>query len=184
MGYSVNDQAPRQNNLTWLWIVLGVGCGCSVLAMMVLAAILFPVFKQAGSKVKSTICISNLRNLGTAVQMYVQDYDDKFPIADSWADRTYPYFKNYNVTRCPSVSATDKGKYGYAYNDKIAGVRYAKIKNPAISPLIYDSSNLQKSAHDAFTSLPVPARHGNGNVVAYQDGHVKLVRSSGSTSGE
>lgn len=92
MGYSANDQAPKQNNMNWLWIVLGVGCGCSLLAMMVLAAILFPVFNQARNKGKSISCISNLRNLGTAMQMYVQDNDDKFPQADSWTERIYPYY--------------------------------------------------------------------------------------------
>ena len=183
MGYSANNQAPKKNNLTWLWIVLGVGCGCGIFGVIIMAAILFPVFSQARIRAKSISCMSNIRNLGTAVQMYVQDYDDNFPVADKWTERIYPYYKNYNITRCPSVSTTDNGQYGYAYNDKIAGVNLGKIKNPAIYSLIYDSSNLQKNAHDAFTSLPVPARHGNGNVVTYVDGHVKLVPLSGSSGG-
>ena len=117
------------------------------------------------------------------MQMYLQDYDEKFPQADSWTERIYPYYKNYNVAKCPTISSVNNAQYGYAYNDKIAGVSLSKIKNPAIGSLIYDSSNLQKSAHDAFTSLPVPGRHGNGNNIAYQDGHVKLVLSTGSSSG-
>src|SRR5476651_1758738 len=43
----------------------------------ILAAILFPVFAQAREKARSIACLSNLRQLGTATQMYVQDYDEK-----------------------------------------------------------------------------------------------------------
>src|SRR5207253_1675380 len=42
----------------------------------VLAAILFPVFAQAREKARAAGCLSNVKQLGTAVQMYVQDYDE------------------------------------------------------------------------------------------------------------
>jgi prepilin-type N-terminal cleavage/methylation domain-containing protein len=41
----------------------------------VLAAILFPVFAQARAKGRQTSCISNLRQIGTALARYRQDYD-------------------------------------------------------------------------------------------------------------
>ena len=47
----------------------------------ILAAILFPVFAQAREKARQTQCLSNVRQLGTAVMMYVQDYDETFPMA-------------------------------------------------------------------------------------------------------
>ena len=46
----------------------------------ILAAILFPVFANAREKAREVSCISNLRQIGTAVRMYVQDYDESFPI--------------------------------------------------------------------------------------------------------
>jgi prepilin-type N-terminal cleavage/methylation domain-containing protein/prepilin-type processing-associated H-X9-DG protein len=45
----------------------------------ILAAILFPVFAQAREKARQTTCQSNLKQIGTAFSMYLQDYDEGFP---------------------------------------------------------------------------------------------------------
>jgi prepilin-type N-terminal cleavage/methylation domain-containing protein len=45
----------------------------------ILAAILFPVFAQARAKARQTQCLSNMRQIGTAVQMYLNDYDEGYP---------------------------------------------------------------------------------------------------------
>ncbi len=45
----------------------------------ILAAILFPVFAQARESARAISCISNLRQIGTAIHMYAQDYDESFP---------------------------------------------------------------------------------------------------------
>lgn len=45
----------------------------------ILAAILFPVFAQAREKARQTTCVSNLKQIGTAFMMYVQDYDETYP---------------------------------------------------------------------------------------------------------
>lgn len=42
----------------------------------ILAAILFPVFAQARDKARQTVCISNMKQIGTAYMMYSQDYDE------------------------------------------------------------------------------------------------------------
>ena len=51
----------------------------SIIAL--LAAILFPVFAQVREKARQNSCLSNLRQLGTALLLYRHDYDDQFPIA-------------------------------------------------------------------------------------------------------
>ena len=43
----------------------------------ILAAILFPVFAQAREKARETSCISNLKQIGLALRMYSQDYDER-----------------------------------------------------------------------------------------------------------
>jgi prepilin-type N-terminal cleavage/methylation domain-containing protein/prepilin-type processing-associated H-X9-DG protein len=77
----------------------------------ILAAILFPVFAQAREKARAMACLSNTKQLGTAVQMYVQDNDERFPSCYS----TYPvppyvvdprtslqpYIKNWDIFYCP-----------------------------------------------------------------------------------
>ena len=45
----------------------------------VLAAILFPVFAKARQQARRTACVSNVRQIGMAWMMYVQDYDECFP---------------------------------------------------------------------------------------------------------
>jgi prepilin-type N-terminal cleavage/methylation domain-containing protein len=58
----------------------------------ILAAILFPVFAQAKAAAKKTACLSNLKQLGTASQVYLGDSDDTFAItygADPAGGYTY-----------------------------------------------------------------------------------------------
>ena len=45
----------------------------------ILAAILFPVFAQAREKARAIACLSNCRQIGLALSMYLQDWDEKFP---------------------------------------------------------------------------------------------------------
>jgi len=44
----------------------------------ILAAILFPVFAQARAKARAISCLSNLKQIGTGLMMYAQDYDETF----------------------------------------------------------------------------------------------------------
>jgi prepilin-type N-terminal cleavage/methylation domain-containing protein/prepilin-type processing-associated H-X9-DG protein len=44
----------------------------------ILAAILFPVFAKAREKARQITCASNLKEIGTAGLMYVQDYDETY----------------------------------------------------------------------------------------------------------
>lgn len=91
----------------------------------ILAAILFPVFATARESARKTSCLSNLKQLGTSVQMYVQDYDERFPMvygASGPVARAaeyillYPYMKNVDILRCPSASPSD----GAGWPDSIA----------------------------------------------------------------
>ena len=45
----------------------------------ILAAILFPVFAQAREKARQTSCLSNCKQIGTAIQLYTDDYDECLP---------------------------------------------------------------------------------------------------------
>jgi prepilin-type N-terminal cleavage/methylation domain-containing protein len=52
----------------------------------ILAAILFPVFAQAREKARATTCLSNEKQMGIAVLMYAEDYDEG----------VCPWFNRYN----------------------------------------------------------------------------------------
>jgi len=47
-----------------------------IAVIAVLAAILFPVFAQVRAKARSASCVSNLKQIGLALAMYRQDYDE------------------------------------------------------------------------------------------------------------
>jgi prepilin-type N-terminal cleavage/methylation domain-containing protein/prepilin-type processing-associated H-X9-DG protein len=81
----------------------------------ILAAILFPVFAQAREKARGSACLSNMRQISTAVMMYAQDHDDFMPYGYAytwpgqkelywWQDLCRPYIKNEAVYTCPSMS--------------------------------------------------------------------------------
>src|SRR3990172_12734890 len=46
----------------------------------ILAAILFPVFARARENARKSSCQSNHKQIGVAVMMYSQDYDETMPI--------------------------------------------------------------------------------------------------------
>ncbi|HEV2474679.1 MAG TPA: prepilin-type N-terminal cleavage/methylation domain-containing protein [Chthonomonadales bacterium] len=86
----------------------------------ILAAILFPVFAQARESARMTSCLSNMRQIGLALQMYMTDYDTTYPniyqgwgIAGcvrpcgdqegwNWRNAIQPYTKNKGLQSCPS----------------------------------------------------------------------------------
>ena len=45
----------------------------------VLAAILFPVFAKVRENARRTVCLSNMKQIVLATQMYSADYDGYFP---------------------------------------------------------------------------------------------------------
>ena len=46
----------------------------------ILASILFPVFARARENARRASCMSNLKQVGLGIMMYVQDYDEKYPM--------------------------------------------------------------------------------------------------------
>jgi prepilin-type N-terminal cleavage/methylation domain-containing protein/prepilin-type processing-associated H-X9-DG protein len=117
---TVNNRAASGFTLIELLVVIAI--------IAILAAILFPVFAQARDKARAASCMSNLKQIGTAHNMYMQDYDNTFPhvsrygrawnLIGQWAhrgttgvpstwfqatDALMPYVKNEDVWYCPSV---------------------------------------------------------------------------------
>ncbi len=107
----------------------------------ILAAILFPVFAQAREKARQTSCLSNLKQAGLGIMMYVQDYDETFPKASFWDTSKpfseyylwtsqrciQPYMKNVGIYRCPSDSfptGHDAAYYGLAADRKPFAISY------------------------------------------------------------
>ena len=112
----------------------------------ILAAILFPVFAQAKRAAKKTVALSQAKQIGTGLQIYLADADDTMPQVSSGGPNSVdridywvnllPYVKNSDIffsserteTGCqlngsdPTIAAMEKGfnpKFrclGYGYN--------------------------------------------------------------------
>lgn len=104
----------------------------------ILAAILFPVFAQARERARAISCLSNLKQIGTATSMYVQDYDETYPCGwgqpngtQCWRVVLQPYIQKYGnqnniydssgsfgVYVCPDqpASSASYGPTSYGYN--------------------------------------------------------------------
>ncbi len=107
-------------------------------------------------------CLSNLRQLGTAVMMLVQDHDERYALR---ADRTKaaltPYLKSQAVFRCPAVTG---GTPSYSFNPALQGISLSRVKVPHQTVMFYEGSK----GVLAF-------RHNNQTNICYADGHVKAV---------
>lgn len=86
----------------------------------ILAAILFPVFAQAKAAAKKTGCLSNIKQMSTAAQLYLGDNDDTYPLSSYSAPSSLSSFSNTYywymglVFTSSSVAVLD-AKYGVLY---------------------------------------------------------------------
>lgn len=87
-----------------------------VIAIIVLlAALLLPVFSNVRESGRITSCASNLSQIGKAISLYVNDNRERYPLianeskpSCTWVDAVFPYTKSTEVFSCPSAKY---GKY-------------------------------------------------------------------------
>lgn len=89
-----------------------------------LTAILYSVFFVARKRSNDAVCISHLRQVGMALQVYAQDYDD-YPRERDFLhhglDKLYPvYITDFRILKCPNIlpgmrDEPNNSDYGYTY---------------------------------------------------------------------
>jgi prepilin-type N-terminal cleavage/methylation domain-containing protein len=137
----------------------------------ILAAILFPVFARAREAARRSACLSNCKQIGTALMMYAQDYDETSnppwngtcataPGVNcfGWGDLLYAYIKNEKVMDCPSNT----------FKTRLI---------PGVNPPHFYRDHLANTSVDATTGTALPA---NTN---YSYGLNSFAISSGQPSG-
>ncbi len=93
----------------------------------ILAAILFPVFARARESARRTVCVSNVKQLGTAWMMYVQDYDESFPPSNSPANSNWGPSTTYSGKfPCKPCRPHLKGNDAVIYDPTIYAIPYVK----------------------------------------------------------
>jgi prepilin-type N-terminal cleavage/methylation domain-containing protein/prepilin-type processing-associated H-X9-DG protein len=115
----------------------------------ILAAMLFPVFAQAREKARQTTCIANLKQIGMASMMYLQDYDEHyapgyyagpppawfFSVVDS-------YMKDRGqggIRSCPSAPSTN---WAFTYNDVLSYQSEAAVSRVAETIMAGDGTQV------------------------------------------
>ena len=161
----------------------------------ILAAILFPVFAQAREKARAISCLSNGKQLGMGIMMYVQDYDETYPfstdsqdalggasLVDSWPDRVSPYIKSDGVFHCPSASPAsfNPGKGGLrSWGANTALLAVTNVDPSQGDP---DSYNGDNQHIRSIAAIPQPAST-IVSVEAFEGGVVHRKNADGTING-
>jgi len=136
-----------------------------IAVIAILAAMLLPALSKAREKARQAVCMNNLKQIGLAFFMYVEDNDGYFPnfiwrSADNvhWYMALYPYVSPHDmhywakilkVFICPSAKdvtsqftgyvTSAKTYCSYGYNDTIPpNPKAARIKRPTQTLLCCD----------------------------------------------
>jgi hypothetical protein len=143
---------PQKRNNTALWVILivALGGGCLVL-LLILAAVLFPVFSQARLTAQITEKLSTVKQLNAAYILYSADWDDAFP-PDGDVTRVEPYLSVDTLTQ------------GFSFNENLAGKKLTQLKDPGTTLLVYLG---QSGQFDTFLDR---------RFVGYADGRARALR--------
>ncbi len=127
--------------LVELLVVIGI--------IALIAAITLPIISYARESGRRTACQSNLRQIGIAMQQYVQDFDGAYPqemfayktqgvtTEVSWQGVLFPYTKSREIIRCPSqgkaVPTVGIPADGYTLNaNRLSTVRWSGTTPPTV----------------------------------------------------
>jgi len=153
----------------------------------ILAAILFPVFAQAREKARQISCLSNMRQIAVAVNMYVQDNDERLFFrggsaknvmrnntpnslnAFRWWNLLMPYIKNNDLFACPSdsmptlspdVNGNDVIRRSYIANTAAEDLTLAEVDDPVETIVVTEKTDLIGIPPAANTSSWIGAFNG------------------------
>lgn len=177
MKSSLPAPARQAITLIELMVVLAI--------IVILAALMLPVLKRAKEEARATACLSNLHQIGLALQVYVQENNNKLPMMRDapteppvLATNTFPTINqvlltqlgNTNVLHCPSEGEDlfETTGSSYAWNNLLNGedadhlVIFNIHFDPHEIPVVFDK--------DGFHAARGPGKAVN---YLYADGHIK-----------
>ncbi|MFN4228044.1 MAG: prepilin-type N-terminal cleavage/methylation domain-containing protein [Candidatus Ratteibacteria bacterium] len=144
----------------------------------ILSSLLLPALSKVREKSRQAICMNNLRQIGLAFHLYIQDYDEYFPCADDpvninptywlwmgrgWRKLLIVYLNkgisptNPNVLYCPS-DRTAKQKwestsYGYSMSFYHSPEQINQMKHPSYT---YDINKIVPSIPQKLSKVRYP----------------------------
>lgn len=123
----------------------------------ILASILFPVFGRARENARRSSCQSNIKQIGLGFKQYIQDYDEKYPLAvadtggslgtfdaadQGWAQSMQPYMKSTQIFQCPSETNSPNANGGNVTGYSDYWANYNVISATGVAEAALDSQTL------------------------------------------
>ena len=175
-----------------------------VAIIMVLAAMLLPVYEMVNKRAEAISCLHNMRNLALAANLYAEDYDGVLvparvssgPVGTfgtTWDTLLLPYHRNELIYLCPAdqmptaASGCVSLKHSYGINLELtlvgayngSALALSDIDAPTSAILFFEiKGSVQQfgSSYSLHGLSRVDARHNTGCNFSYVDGHGKWHR--------
>lgn len=161
----------------------------------ILAAILFPVFARARERARQTSCLNNEKQIGVGVSLYMQEWDDTYPVAahkdedqpHAWVEQFYQYVRTRNLNVCPSDNGFEEEPLhttSYFMNVYFnGGITMADVPEPARTIYMGEANETRKGDHyhpnlgvARMTEELSTARHNGGANYLFADTHAKWMK--------
>ncbi len=174
--------------------------------ILILAAMLLPVFERAVKSAEAVSCLANVRHLALASQLYTDDYDGRLPPAlieipnstqkNCWDLLLLPYIGSQQIYLCPAdenptagPAYTNSVTHSYGINLDVAmiggypgaSLRSTQIPQPCETILFFDLAQPHSYGWRAsWGNLPqyVAARHNQASNFAFCAGNAKRIKPS------
>lgn len=143
----------------------------AIFALLAAALLLIPIYPGNKASIHKA-CISHLKQSGTMMQVYLADFDDRFP-ASNWADPMLPYLKQEEIMQCPLVVKSGK-KWGYAMNMEVMGKESKMLSNPTV--LFFETDALGRGVIANLAAQSRDRHKKTGSHVCYADSTVKFIK--------
>ena len=182
-----------------------------VAIIMILGAMVYPVYEVVTKRSEAAHCSSNIRNLAVAAGLYAEDNDGVLPPArnscgapavygTSWDVIMMPYFRSQQMCLCLSdqtptwASNTTCYKHSYGINLDLTMVGgyngsalcTSDLQSPAQTILFFEiagSAHALGSSYGANKLSRIDERHNGGSNYAFVDGHARWLRARTTATG-
>ncbi len=123
----------------------------------VLATLGYAAADSVIGKGQATKCLSNMRQIGAAMQMFVGDNDGRLPGTShgvSWTNSLGAYLGTNFIGKCPAVPE-HRARVTYGWNDSLAdskgqGIKAAVCRTPSLTMASAELAMNQSSEHFHF----------------------------------
>ncbi|MCJ7752300.1 MAG: hypothetical protein MUQ65_14640, partial [Armatimonadetes bacterium] len=132
-------------------------------------AIIGPVFERARASAQKSVCLSNMKNLSLAMQMYLTDYEGRFPEADGWVEALTEYIRDESVLKCPEDDSEASCSYGM--NAALSGKTLDEIGDASGVVVFFETASPGDNPVGGAEDVVSPPRHPTGNSYGFADGH-------------